>query len=782
MVTKDGDRNGFTLRINFEGSPETPIETAAFLFDKSGALLASAPFSENSARFDLKKVPKGARLFVGPALEKTDRAGAPSLGTMERLNAFEPAWKFEPGQSEYQLAKIPDIYWPHWSLCKCRVRGRVLKRSYSPGGVVVEAPVCNARVHVCEVDRLSWVIARLPDRDIFRLREDLFEILRRPLPWPPIPEPDPEPFDPRRIGIVNPVDPRSQGVEKVAAVRLLGTSKVDLVSLNPQPLPPAGGPDFTVRDKAGITVQSLSQSGTQPVGPMERSALQLQLPSKAQFSFASSSAEVIRRGFLENIEFLRPWLCHWRWLDFWFYSCDELRVVMTDEDGRFDTLIWHPCAGDKPDLYFWVEYSVGGVWTTVHRPYIPCHVWWDYPCGTEVTITVTDPRVSGCGERPEVIGKQVVVKTVGREVSMGEINREPLPSDPSYPGTAGTVKAGWIDTASVSPFGETVEIRVDFGTGLKPAGITHYAWSYRPLGSASEADWTRMQEEVTRHYREKTPPLAPVVYKSVKVGPDPDVSGYFFQVDPALPADGEKFEILDERIDLASTRWITNALPQGKYELKLELFRKVGSAMTRVDLTAEGVALSQITDPAPLSGGTYTTQPATADRLLTDGASGHTVGFRLVLHIDNRVCSGTIDSVTVTPGLNDTKCGFLVYQSDSTAAISFRASHPASFASFGFSVARVSTLLPSASATGIVNDTSANGFIRSGDLFSKSVPVTTLFNENLPLGDTPCARAAFAESLHVYALATNGYGRLSYLDAPRGPTEIALRGFALTLA
>ena len=134
----------------------------------------------------------------------------------------------------------------------------------------------------------------------------------------------------------------------------------------------------------------------------------------------------------------------------------------------------------------------------------------------------------------------------------------------------------------------------------------------------------------------------------------------------------------------------------------------------------------------------------------------------------------------MAPGANDTKCGFLVYQLGALATISFRASHPGNFASFGFSVARVATLLPSASASGLVDDASANGFNRSGDLFSKAVPVTTLFNEGLSPGDTPCTRAAFAESLHVYALATNGYGRLSYLDAPRGPTEIALRGFALT--
>ena len=65
-------------------------------------------------------------------------------------------------------------------------------------------------------------------------------------------------------------------------------------------------------------------------------------------------------------------------------------------------------------------------------------------------------------------------------------------------------------------------------------------------------------------------------------------------------------------------------------------------------------------------------------------------------------------------------------------------------------------------------------------MFTKAIAVSTLLSENVPADETPCIRAAFAESLHVYALATNGYGRLSYLDAPRVPAEIALRGFAVT--
>ena len=54
----------------------------------------------------------------------------------------------------------------------------------------------------------------------------------------------------------------------------------------------------------------------------------------------------------------------------------------------------------------------------------------------------------------------------------------------------------------------------------------------------------------------------------------------------------------------------------------------------------------------------------------------------------------------------------------------------------------------------------------------------------ISLGATPCTRAAFAEALHIYALATNGYDRLSHLDAPRlaDPAQVNLRAFAITRA
>jgi hypothetical protein len=97
-------------------------------------------------------------------------------------------------------------------------------------------------------------------------------------------------------------------------------------------------------------------------------------------------------------------------------------------------------------------------------------------------------------------------------------------------------------------------------------------------------------------------------------------------------------------------------------------------------------------------------------------------------------------------------------------------------------VVRVSTTVSEASASGLVDDASANGFARSGDTFSKDVSIDTLMTSGLPPGQTPCIRAAFAETLHVRALATNGYDRLGGYDAPRpeDPSQIGVKAFAIT--
>lgn len=103
------------------------------------------------------------------------------------------------------------------------------------------------------------------------------------------------------------------------------------------------------------------------------------------------------RAFLaEHLELARPIFCRYDWL-FRRVDLDCLRTVHLGPDGRFDTHIHYWCYGDKPDLYFEVEQACldGDTgWTSVHSPPVRCSTHWNYCCGEEVEIEVTDPRAA----------------------------------------------------------------------------------------------------------------------------------------------------------------------------------------------------------------------------------------------------------------------------------------------------------------------------------------------------------------------------------------------------
>jgi hypothetical protein len=65
-----------------------------------------------------------------------------------------------------------------------------------------------------------------------------------------------------------------------------------------------------------------------------------------------------------------------------------------------------------------------------------------------------------------------------------------------------------------------------------------------------------------------------------------------------------------------------------------------------------------------------------------------------------------------------------------------------------------------------------NGFTNNPTtgVFTKSVPVSTLLDANGHV----CIKAAFGETDYVWALATDGWDRLSYLDASATPKAFAL--------
>lgn len=739
------------FKVTFDSKPDPEIESGLYAFDARGKLLASGVLKEGLAQLQLPEDQfRFARVFVAP----TSRVAGekhPTAATMARIGAYEPVWKFDPKARIQELAPIPSEVWKRWPMCRCRVRGKVIKR-VTFAGVTQDLPVPMARVHICEVDAWPQLILRLPDSIIIRLRDELLDALERiPIPHP-IPWPDPAPF--LNPGFIDPVPD---------VIRL--RSGFDDVALNPQPLPP----------RAAGTAQLFSPGeavgfNPQPDPPLERLRANLRsnllervalnpqplpplsaLPVATRSALQSSSPVLLRETLALQFELIRPWLCSWPWF-WWWFRCDELVVVDTDAQGRFDVPIWYSCFGDHPDLYFWVEYNLGGVWTTIHHPPIPCNVHWNYPCGTEVTLRITDPRVPTAQPPITLAGTKVhVIRNGYQYVSQ--------------------ITAGGL-TVNNAPFGGVIRPYVEFAaTELAAAGITHYRWSYKRLtlgdGTTPASDtWHVMDNTVQRHYTEIAGDGTWTI-KPFLLGPDLAVSGpAVFKIQPqnppllgsALNSWWSLYSMPDDEVSAYFNSAAADAFGEsfvaGKFMLKLELFRIVAGAPVLATLPRDGFVIPP--DP-PVTGGVIT--PVQAPDAMVDQAGGNVIAFHMTLRIDNNPCAAAIHD-TVVNGNAAGPCGMILFTPGSNAHLSFLAHHPHHFANFSFSTIKGSSGAVAAATIGTtaVNATSANGFVRNAitSVFSKDVPVATLLGT--------CPQAAFAENLYVQATATDGYSQLWYLD------------------
>ncbi len=752
--SQDGTKR-LTFEVSTAARPDFKGNLLAFAFNNRGDLLDSAEAKAGKVALSVPEADIGrARVFLIPA-EDSFRDEEPTLTLMERLGAYEPVLHAGPDAGPIKIIDIPGIIIDRWPLCSCWVRGQILRSSDNRA-------VCDARVHICEVDRIPWLIRKLPELDLLRLRDDLLEVLRDPpIPQPPGPRPDPVPFE-------RPLYRFAPGGDRFDPGSAVG--------FNPQPEPPAR---FDPGSAVGFNPQPeppalrLEELGSQSPARVRAASRAIALDAEIYARLHSDSISIIRETLVANWKLILPWLCIWpRW--WWRFRCDELAVVTTDAHGRFETIISYPCWGDRPDLFFWVEYDFGGGFETVHRPPIACNTHWNYDCGTEVTIHVSDPRLPGCDGEPDLPGCQVVVLSICNGVAVREIQTD----------AAGSAHEGL--TTAGQPFGATLEPRVDFSRTALIDGknIPYYRWSYQrlsgPDGVGTMVDLSTvpvggphkpLTRAVYRHYKLGTSypsdPMGPMPTSGpAPIAPIPDL----FRIRPASPPAGVEWIILNEHIDLATAYFETGSLPgtpaspppfpaaddlaAGRYELILELFDATGA---KVNWTVEGIDLRITDQDAPFGTGTVTTSPVTAyNRILN--STGDTMGFRMVVRVDNNHCFAEIQPLAgdVPP---DPLCGFHEYGSlADQALLSFVARHANGFATYGFNTRKATgPPIGIASTSGTSGAAGTGGFLQVGGFtYEKLVSVGALLGS--------CANAAFAERLAVHATATNGYSRLSGYD------------------
>lgn len=711
-----------TFAVSFDGAPESPIELLSYLFDDAGKLVASAPVRDGKTVLEASPQRlQNARLFIAPAAAKLP--AAPSIEALKQAGAFEPGLHLQPQLRAYKLPAIVPELWRRWLLCICHIPGRVV-RPVEISGHTYDLPVRHARVHLCEVDRWPVLFARIPDPLILRIRDELL----RARPQPPTP---PEP----PVAILKPL-PVGLRLSMQAFSQSESLNRISGLELSPERLNELAD--------AQPELVAVAMQATTPT-PAE-------LPAPVLTALASTSAAAVREAFSHHIEALLPWFCLTPRL--WpFLHSNEVFSALTDEQGRFDARIPYPCRGDRPDIYVWVEYCIGGVWTAVYKPPMVCTTRWNYPSNQELVVRIRDPRVPWQGGPPAMQATQIGVITIGNAVNVSQIDGDGL-----APGGR--------------PLGGSLEPTVWFGPGLQAAGITHYRWSYRRLSDAGAAleDWHACDGFVGRHYAVITPDNH-LVFKVFKVGPDEALPATtLYRIPPKDPPMGSWAPQINARSNTASGYFVTGqpagrVVPDGLYQLKLELFRSAGAAIA----PASGLDFRV---PPPGLGAPFAPeaevpfQPAAEANLIRDGA-GQVTAFTLRLRVDNSPCTAGIYAVTV-PGSTQ-ECGFLSYPLPATSALlRFVASHPRGYGDFDFSLLRGSCAVAAAAASGKTGSAPVNGYVLDPTLaYGRSFAIDSLL---APLPGPPgcaqlCKRGAFAQHLHVYARATDGWSRLDYLDA-----------------
>jgi len=300
-MKKKETQTSISLKVDFDGKAPKDLKVHAYAFERSGRFLTSTPVREGEVRLEINDDQvQRARIFFAPPPPEELPPEEPTLAQMERLGAYEPTWKWNPGQPVQILKPIPEALWTPWFWCPCRVRGQVV-RPITMDGTKTDLPVCFARVHICEVDRWPRFIRRLPEQLVLRLRDDLLDEILNPIPRPrPIPLPNPY-FRNLDKWIV---DPSPENLASRGTV----TSSFDWSQFNPQPEPPIfsnslNTPIDDFQSRIANARRFSSELDEIPFNPQPAPSAQLKpvsLDASVHAALSSSSVKVVREALISN--------------------------------------------------------------------------------------------------------------------------------------------------------------------------------------------------------------------------------------------------------------------------------------------------------------------------------------------------------------------------------------------------------------------------------------------------------------------------------------------------
>lgn len=691
---------------------------SAFVVGKDGAVLETAPFAEGRAILQTgKDTLKGARLFIGPPFPKDFPASAIDAYALADAGAQQVSVNFTDNH-EIAIRRLPGdiIIIPPFHICD--VVGNVTN-TVTLDGKATTGPVCKAKVHICTVD---WY---------FR--------------WP-------------------------IWLRPVIQENLLDQLKDHVVALTPSiPIPPPEKINRQLRSLARTTNRASAASK-----PIQAATGLKPLPSHVQQDILSATPDTIHEIVYNHADILFPYFCWWPVFWSWFYRVTERTVATTDCNGHFDGGLLFFGPQPVENIYVWVEALIGGVWTTVYRPPFPCATHWDYSCNTDIDITLTNPSLPPCnceGQASDgtvwftAIGNYGIALDIQQSDTAKSLGRNTLGCTNLYDGN------------QLCPFGATLDLGLAFGSILPPAA--YYRWKYtlaydsglNPLTGQTPRYLT---PSIARPYlwqkSDGTWQTGAINLQATDAGgtvaysiPNFDVTSY-----PGVPTTAEwvSFNFVSAYLD-------SNSIPNGYVaRFELELLNMDSAGLFEVVSVPDHTF--QVSINTDVSSGYGGSTDAPAAYLTADpSTSGNALALSVLVRVDNAPITIQLNPATLAGSgvTGPNPCGFLQYTDTTQEVIlSFQASEPFGFATFGFSVSKGNV--------GVILD--ANGYVfQSPSPFTLSAGTYTSSGETV--GDLlgSCTRAAFAENLTVYHLATNGSSPLWETFAPPyyGSTAAA---FALT--
>jgi hypothetical protein len=715
---------------------EKPPALFAYTFARSGRLLARTELKEGKGELQVPelKEPENVRVLIGPPIESEESQTV--LSTLMRLNAPDIAVRSDQISEAIRFPIDRDL-WLCWFRF-CVVRGTLLKRT-TTGGLHVDLPVCGAEVEIYEVDPILVIFPKIPDLQLERIRD----LIRKP--WPPPPPPEermlggiPFPPEPPGPGPFLGGEPTLRRAPMARKATTAGTLRNEVLSIMAE---------LRGEDELSADLKTEAAAGKEAVRlfdfpssePAEVDAEEAMESVRALSevpaikSAANVSLATFKSALLSHPELIRPILC-WIWPP--AVNMQLVATATTDECGKFRAKFLRGCSSDTPDLYFKAYRNLGYFRIQIYGPLpVACYTWWNYVCGSEVTLITTNPFALTCPPCKPVIAPPhwVLAMAVGN-TSLANVRGTSTALQP-------TTDASNIGlTGGGAPFGGYIRLRFEFDNTLRTdLNVRYYQVRWRKLGTLN--GYLPLTEDVWRHYAHMVGTT--LMIEPYKLGPQVVGStANLYEIPPALPPTGQ-WSIPDAVVDTTSAAFPSVALApaggEGDYRFELSLYDGGGNLVNANTLGINYVV------PTTLDL-TATIPTANASLLGLVTASGRLI---YQLHVDNNPCNAAVAPPDIGGSISADPCGLLRYGPGDSVTLHWTAAHPHQFATFKHAVVRGATEL-GAPMTTLGTVTPAPG------THSDTHAVSDLLGT--------CTIAGFAEAVSVWAMATDGWSRQDQYD------------------